>query len=138
MNKKDLDNYRVKPGQKVDLSKWNPNDDRFFSGKKKDASDILKELNLRLESLQELLFAEHKHTPGKGEIVIFNRSHYEDVLVVRVHSLVPEKIWKSRFDHIFAFEKMLADEGTTILKFYLHIDQEEQKQRFLSRIETSH
>ena len=82
----------------------------------------------------DYLWRIHKHTPGKGEIVIFNRSHYEDVLVVRVHNLTTEKTWKKRFQHIRDFERMLSDEGTTILKFYLHIDQEEQRKRLLERI----
>ncbi|NMD31416.1 MAG: polyphosphate kinase 2 family protein, partial [Chloroflexi bacterium] len=64
----------------------------------------------------DYLWRVHKMTPGKGEIVIFNRSHYEDVLVVRVHGLVPEKVWKKRYDHINEFERLLANEGTTILK----------------------
>ncbi len=70
--------------------------------------------------------------------MIFNRSHYEDVLVVRVHNLVPPQVWSKRYEHINAFEKMLADEGTTILKFYLHIDQEEQKERLLARLKEPH
>ncbi|MBA4420289.1 MAG: polyphosphate kinase [Anaerolinea sp.] len=82
----------------------------------------------------DYLWRIHKHTPGKGEIVIFNRSHYEEVLVVRVHNLTLEKTWKKRFQHIRDFERMLSDEGTTILKFYLHIDQEEQRKRLLERI----
>jgi PPK2 family polyphosphate:nucleotide phosphotransferase len=77
----------------------------------------------------------HENVPGKGEIVIFNRSHYEDVLVVRVHDLVPQRIWKRRYDQINDFERMLAAEGTTILKFFLHIDLDEQKQRFQSRLD---
>ena len=80
----------------------------------------------------------HKHTPGLGEIVIFNRSHYEDVLVVRVHELVPKEVWSKRYQHINDFERMLADEGTTILKFYLHISKEEQKERLQSRIDEPH
>ena len=87
------------------------------------------------ELAHDYLWRIHKQTPGRGEIVIFNRSHYEDVLVVRVHQLVPENVWIKRFEHINQFEQMLADEGTTILKFYLHIDKEEQKQRFLERLE---
>jgi polyphosphate kinase 2 (PPK2 family) len=67
--------------------------------------------------------------------VIFNRSHYEDVLVVRVHGLVPEEIWSRRYRHIREFEKLLADEGTTILKFYLHINREEQKERLQDRLD---
>jgi PPK2 family polyphosphate:nucleotide phosphotransferase len=73
--------------------------------------------------------------PAKGELVIFNRSHYEEVLIVRVHKLVPPDIWKQRFDQINAFEQMLAENGTTILKFYLHIDKEEQKQRLQARLD---
>lgn len=87
------------------------------------------------ELSHDFLWRIHQKTPANGEIVIFNRSHYEDVLVVRIHNLVAEKRWKKRFEHINAFEKMLADEGTTILKFYLHIDKEEQKERLQERID---
>ena len=83
----------------------------------------------------DFLWRIHKQTPRKGEIVIFNRSHYEDVLVVRVRKLLPEKIWSKRYEHINNFEKMLSDEGTLILKFYLHISREEQKRRLLKRLE---
>ena len=83
----------------------------------------------------DYLWRVHKMTPGRGEIVIFNRSHYEDVLVVRVHGLVPEKVWKKRYDHINEFERLLANEGTTILKFFLHIDKDEQKQRLQARLD---
>jgi len=82
----------------------------------------------------DFLWRVHKHSPEKGQIVIFNRSHYEDVLIVRVHNLCPEKVWSKRYEHIRNFEKMLADEGTAILKFYLHIDYEEQRKRLESRI----
>jgi polyphosphate kinase 2 (PPK2 family) len=68
-------------------------------------------------------------------MVIFNRSHYEDVLVVRVHNLVPQKVWAKRFEHINHFEKLLADEGTTILKFFLHISKDEQKERLQERLD---
>jgi PPK2 family polyphosphate:nucleotide phosphotransferase len=84
----------------------------------------------------DYLWRIHPQVPGKGEIVIFNRSHYEDLLVVRVHNLAPQKVWKKRFQHINEFERMMKDEGTTILKFYLNISQEEQKQRLLERIST--
>jgi PPK2 family polyphosphate:nucleotide phosphotransferase len=181
--------YSVKSGSKVDLSKYDPNDTGGFKGGKKDALAELEKLNDRLEELQELLFAEHKHkvliilqaldtggkdgairrvfdgvnpagvrvasfkaptseeldhdflwrvhkqVPGRGEIVIFNRSHYEDVLVVRVHNLVPSDVWKKRFDQINEFEKTLAENGTTILKFYLHIDKDEQKERLQARLD---
>lgn len=83
----------------------------------------------------DFLWRVHKQAPAKGEIVIFNRSHYEDVLVVRVRDLAPRKVWMQRFQHINDFEKMLADEGTTILKFYLHISKEEQKERLLKRLQ---
>ena len=87
------------------------------------------------ELSHDYLWRVHKQTPGKGEIVIFNRSHYEDVLVVRVHSLVGEDVWKKRYDQIKAFEQLLAEEGTTILKFYLHIDKKEQKERLQARLD---
>lgn len=87
-----------------------------------------------IELDHDYLWRVHSQTPGKGDLVIFNRSHYEDVLVVRVHNLAPEEVWKKRFDQINAFEKTLADEGTTILKFFLHIDLDEQKERLLDRI----
>lgn len=184
-----MDHYRVKPGSKVDLAKWDPDDKHFFDGSKKAGEKAIQKLNRELEALQELLYAEgkqkvlivlqamdtggkdgtirhvfegvnpqgvkvatfkqptpeelahdylwrvHPHTPGNGEMVIFNRSHYEDVLVVRVHELVPESVWRRRYEHINAFEKLLADEGTTILKFYLHIDLAEQKERLQARLD---
>jgi len=83
----------------------------------------------------DYLWRVHRHTPGKGEIVIFNRSHYEDVLIVRVHGLAPEKTWRKRYDQINAFEQMLAEEGTTILKFFLHISRQEQKDRLQARLD---
>jgi PPK2 family polyphosphate:nucleotide phosphotransferase len=83
----------------------------------------------------DYLWRIHSQTPGKGEIVVFNRSHYEDVLVVRVHNLVPKDVWKKRYDQINDFEQQLAAEGTTILKFFLNISLEEQKDRFLERLE---
>lgn len=90
------------------------------------------------ELSHDYLWRVHKQVPGKGEIVIFNRSHYEDVLVVRVHSLVPEEVWKKRYQQIKAFEELLAEEGTTILKFFLHIDQDEQKERLQARLDEPH
>jgi PPK2 family polyphosphate:nucleotide phosphotransferase len=86
----------------------------------------------------DYLWRVHPHTPGKGEIVIFNRSHYEDVLVVRVHNLAPKSVWEKRYDHINAFERLLTDEGTVILKFYLHISKQEQAKRFLARLDRPH
>jgi PPK2 family polyphosphate:nucleotide phosphotransferase len=184
-----MDRYRVKPGSGVDLSEWDPNDKGAFPEGKNEGRKQLLELNQRLEELQELLYAEHKHkvlivlqamdtggkdgtirhvfegvnpqgvrvasfkkptpeeldhdflwrvhkqVPAKGEMVIFNRSHYEDVLVVRVHNLTPKEVWSKRYDHINDFERMLVDEGTTILKFFLHIDLEEQKERLQARLD---
>ncbi len=181
--------YLVKPETKVKLSKWDPNDTGDFKGGKKEGLAELEKLNGKLEELQEILFAEHKHkvlivlqamdtggkdgtirrvfdgvnpagvrvapfkaptpeeldhdylwrvhkvVPGKGEMVIFNRSHYEDVLVVRVHNIVPPEIWNKRFDQINDFERNLAENGTTILKFYLHIDLDEQKERLQARLD---
>jgi PPK2 family polyphosphate:nucleotide phosphotransferase len=184
--------YLVKPGEKVNLKKFNPDDKSYFKGDKEESRAELRKINARLEELQEMLYAEQKHkilvvlqamdsggkdgtirhvfdgvnpqgvkvasfkvptkeelahdylwrvhkfTPGKGEIAIFNRSHYEDVLVVRVHDLVPKTVWRRRFKHIRDFERILADEGTTILKFFLHIDLDEQKERFQARLDTPH
>lgn len=184
----DVKSYRVRPGTKVRLKDFDPNDTGEFKGDKEEGQEELEKLNAELERLQESLYAEGKHkvlivlqgmdtsgkdgvirsvfdrvnpqgvrvacfkvptaeelahdylwrihkmTPGKGEMVIFNRSHYEDVLVVRVHELVPEPVWKKRYEQINAFERLLVEEGTTILKFFLHIDAEEQKQRLLDRL----
>ena len=181
--------YLVKPETKVKLAKWDPNDTGDFKGGKKECLAELEKLNGKLEELQEILFAEHKHkvlivlqamdtggkdgtirrvfdgvnpagvrvapfkaptpeeldhdylwrvhkvVPVKGEMVIFNRSHYEDVLVVRVHNIVPPEIWNKRFDQINDFERNLAENGTTILKFYLHIDLDEQKERLQARLD---
>lgn len=87
------------------------------------------------EAAHDYLWRVHQRAPGKGEIAIFNRSHYEDVLVVRVHDFVPRTVWERRYDQINAFERLLADEGTTILKFFLLIDRDEQKARLQSRID---
>ncbi len=88
-----------------------------------------------IELAHDYLWRVHRQTPATGEIVIFNRSHYEDVLVVRVHQLAPKTVWKRRYEHINEFERLLADEGTTILKFFLHISRDEQKKRLLSRLD---
>jgi PPK2 family polyphosphate:nucleotide phosphotransferase len=183
-----LKRYLIEPGRKVRLSDWDPNDTSEFKGNKDQGRIEIEKLNHRLEDLQGLLYAEHKHkvlivlqamdtggkdgairhvfegvnpqgtrvanfkepseeeldhdylwrvhrqAPAKGELVIFNRSHYEDVLVVRVHKLVPAEVLKERFDQINAFEQMLAENGTSILKFYLHIDKDEQKRRLHARL----
>ncbi len=184
-----MDRYRVEPGSRVDLSTVDPRDTGAFDGKKREGREMIRKLNRRLETLQELLWAEHRHrllvvlqamdaagkdgtirhvfrgvnpqgvrvanfkvptrkelahdylwrihqhVPGDGEIVIFNRSHYEDVLVVRVDELVPSEVWGRRYRHINEFERMLVDEGTTILKFHLVIDLDEQKERFQARLD---
>lgn len=184
-----MDDYRVEPGEEINLSDWDPADKHFFPEGKREGKQLLLQFNQRLETLQELLYAEHKqkvlivlqamdtggkdgtirhvfegvnpqgvsvtsfkvptpveldhdylwrvhqHVPGKGQIMIFNRSHYEDVLVVRVHDLVAEQTWRKRFDHINNFERMLVDEGSTILKFFLNISKEEQKQRLQARLD---
>ncbi len=184
-----MNKYRVKPGKKIKLSDYDPEDRTQFSGSKKDAEARLAELYQKLGELQEVLYAEHKHkvlvvlqaldtggkdgtiravftgvnpqgvrvasfkvptpeeldhdflwrvhaqVPGKGEVVIFNRSHYEDVLVVRVHNLVPEEVWRKRYAQINAFERMLAEEGTTVLKFHLNISKDEQKKRLQERLD---
>ena len=77
----------------------------------------------------DFLWRVHKATPAKGMIGIWNRSHYEDVLIARVHQLVKKKVWKARYEQINAFEKILTDNGTTILKFMLHISKDEQMRR---------
>jgi PPK2 family polyphosphate:nucleotide phosphotransferase len=87
------------------------------------------------EAAHDFLWREHTRTPPKGEIGIFNRSHYENVLVVRVHKLVPRRVWFGRYEHINAWERMLADEGTTIVKFLLHIDKDEQRARLEGRLD---
>jgi PPK2 family polyphosphate:nucleotide phosphotransferase len=184
-----MNKYRVKPGSKVSMKEWDPNDTSEFKGSKAEGLAKNAKLNLKLEELQELMYAEHKHkllvvlqgmdtagkdgairkvfdgvnpqgvqvasfkvptaeeldhdylwrvhkvVPGKGEMVIFNRSHYEDVLVVRVHGMVSPQLCKERFKQITDFEKLLADNGTTILKFFLNIDLEEQKQRLQERLD---
>ncbi|MEZ5398074.1 MAG: polyphosphate kinase 2 family protein [Bryobacteraceae bacterium] len=87
------------------------------------------------EREHDFLWRVHKAVPGKGEIGIFNRSHYEDVLVVRVHNLVPEEVWRKRYDQIREFEQLLHQTGTSIRKFFLHIGRDEQKQRLQDRLD---
>ena len=87
------------------------------------------------EAAHDFLWRAHKVTPARGEVVIFNRSHYEDVLVARVHNLVSKNIWSKRYDAINDFEKLLNDNNTHVLKFYLHISQDEQLKRFKKRLE---
>jgi PPK2 family polyphosphate:nucleotide phosphotransferase len=87
------------------------------------------------EAAHDFLWRIHRAAPERGEVVVFNRSHYEDVLVVRVHSLVPKEVWSRRYDQINAFEKGLVEHDTHILKFYLHISKEEQLKRFKDRLD---
>ncbi|NWF64886.1 MAG: polyphosphate kinase 2 family protein, partial [Chloroflexi bacterium] len=181
--------YLVEPGKKINLSDRDPQDTSEFTGEKEDGLKALAELNVKLQELQELLFAEGKHkvlvvlqamdtggkdgvirrvfdgvnpqgvkvagfkaptaeelahdflwrahkvVPASGEMAIFNRSHYEDVLVVRVHNYVSKAIWSKRYDQIKEFEKHLAQNGTTIVKFFLHISKDEQKERLQARLD---
>jgi PPK2 family polyphosphate:nucleotide phosphotransferase len=85
------------------------------------------------ELAHDFLWRIHAHTPARGEIKIFNRSHYEDVLVARVHRLAPARVWRARYEHINGFERLLADAHTVILKFYLHISEAEQEERLRAR-----
>jgi len=87
------------------------------------------------ELAHDFLWRYHQATPADGMIGVFNRSHYEDVLVVRVKDLAPEELWRSRFDSINDFERMLVREGTTIVKFLLHISKEQQLEKFRERLE---
>ena len=182
--------YKIKSGSKFKLSQFETDDESLINGGKVNAKEELEDLRARLESLQELLYAEGKHkllivlqamdtagkdstirmvfdgvnpqgvkvasfkaptaeelahdflwrihakTPARGEIVIFNRSHYEDVLITRVNGWIDTATCKSRYQQINEFEKHLVENGTTILKFYLHISKDEQKQRLIERRDT--
>jgi PPK2 family polyphosphate:nucleotide phosphotransferase len=184
-----MNKYRVRPGQRVDLDDYDPDDTHLVPGGKNEARDKNSAIQTRLAELQELLYAGHewkllvvlqgmdtsgkdgtirhvmggfnpsgtrvasfraptvdeldhdylwrvhRQVPGKGEVVVFNRSHYEDVLVVRVHSLVPRAVWKRRYDHIRCFEQTLSEEGCIVLKFFLHISKDEQRKRLQARLE---
>ncbi|MCV0428682.1 MAG: polyphosphate kinase 2 family protein [Roseibium sp.] len=87
------------------------------------------------ERAHDFLWRVHKHVPGLGQAAVFNRSHYEDVLVVRVHNLAPKKVWETRYDAINEFERQLSESGVTILKFFLYISKEEQLKRFKVRLD---
>jgi PPK2 family polyphosphate:nucleotide phosphotransferase len=89
----------------------------------------------REEAAHDFLWRAHLHAPKRGEIVVFNRSHYEDVLVVRVHDLVPKEVWSKRYELINEFERILVAGGTHILKLFLHISPEEQLERFKQRLD---
>jgi PPK2 family polyphosphate:nucleotide phosphotransferase len=184
-----LDRFRVQLGQELDLEKIDPEDTSASPWSKKKVKDEEEErLDKKLDQLQEMLFAEHKHKllvvlqamdtggkdgvirrvfrgmspagvrvahfrqpsqeeidhgfiwraykqiPGDGEFVIFNRSHYEGVLVERVHNLVPRQVWERRYDEINEFEELLVSQGITVVKFFLHISSEEQKKRIEERL----
>jgi PPK2 family polyphosphate:nucleotide phosphotransferase len=91
-----------------------------------------------LELSHDYLWRYHAAVPAKGMIGIFNRSHYESVLIERVKNIAPKKVWSRRYEHINDFERMLADEGTTIMKFYLNISKDEQKERLEARLKDPH
>ncbi len=182
---------KVKPGEKINLSKIDADDTGKFKDKD-EAKSALAENIERMAELQNILYADgsqallivlqamdaggkdgtirkimsginpqgvrvssfkkpteeelahdflwriHKVVPRRGMIGIFNRSHYEDVLVVRVHNLVPKAVWQKRYAHINDFEQLLTESGVTILKFYLHISKDEQKERFQARLDEPH
>ena len=86
------------------------------------------------EAEHDFLWRIHRAVPARGDIAIFNRSHYEDVLVARVRKLVPKEVWAGRYDHINRFEGLLGDSGVTVVKFFLHISKDEQKRRFEERL----
>lgn len=109
---------------------------RVFSGINPNGVQIARFQKPSAEELShDYLRRVHQKTPGRGQIVIFNRSHYEDVLVVRTNKLVPKAVWSRRYKHICDFERMLSDEGTRIIKIFLHIDKEEQRQRLQDRLD---
>jgi PPK2 family polyphosphate:nucleotide phosphotransferase len=185
----DVSRFRVKPGEKVDIAKLDPDGESSVEVRKGESKDETKKLTKKLDNLQEMLYAEHKHKllivlqamdtggkdgvirhifegvnpagvrvahfrepsqdekdhgflwrayaqiPADGEMVVFNRSHYEGVLVERVHNIVPKAVWKERFEEINEFEKLLTQQNVTILKFFLNIDSDEQKKRIEERLE---
>lgn len=107
-----------------------------FSGVNPQGVDVCRfKVPTEEELAHDYLWRVHQRVPAKGKITIFNRSHYEDVVVVRVHDLVKKEVIARRYDHINSFERMLTDEGVTILKFFLHISKEEQRQRIQERLD---
>jgi PPK2 family polyphosphate:nucleotide phosphotransferase len=180
---------KVRPGESARLDRADPADTPDFDGTKEDGLKRLEKQTNRLEQLQELLYAEHKHAvlvvlqgmdsagkdgtirrvfsgvnpagvrvasfkapsveesdhdflwrvhaqvPARGEMVLFNRSHYEDVLFPRVHGLIPPGVWERRYHEINDFERLLTVEGTTVLKFFLHMSRGEQKLRLKERLD---
>jgi PPK2 family polyphosphate:nucleotide phosphotransferase len=184
-----VERCKVVPGERVRLDRLDPDDTSAFDGVKDDGRKKLEKLTARLEELQELLYAEHRHAvlvvlqgmdsagkdgtirrvffgvnpagvrvasfkipsvldrdhdflwrvhaqvPARGEMVLFNRSHYEDILITRVHGLISRADWERRYREINEFERSLTEEGTTLLKFFFHISRGEQKRRLKERIE---
>src|SRR6476660_3532343 len=137
----------VSPGARVRLTDAGAGAPRGAPSEDAARAQLAK-LTDRMDERQEALFAEGRRgllvvlqgrdTSGKdGTIRIFNRSHYEDVLVVRVHGLVPESVWRPRYEQINLFERILTENGVTILKFFLHISREEQRERLRARLEES-
>ena len=123
--------------QGMDTSGKNSTIRHVFRGVNPQGVDVSSfEKPTRRELEHDFLWRIHKRTPANGEIKIFDRSHYEDILAVRVNKLKPESVWKKRYQHINNFEQLLVDEGTIILKFFLHIDRATQKQRLQQRLDT--
>lgn len=88
------------------------------------------------EMARDFLWRVHEHVPRNGQLTIFNRSHYEDIIAVRVKKIFGEDVWRRRYRHVLEFERMLAEEGTTIVKIFLHISKDEQKRRLQARLDT--
>lgn len=187
-----IDEWRYDGSSKFKIAKADASTKPFSTGSKASDLERLAEIGARLDTLQDILYAEHRrkvlvvlqgmdtsgkdgtvrsvframdplglrvvgfksptpqelahdylwrvhaHVPASGEIVIFNRSHYEDVLITRVHDMIDEVECKRRFGHINAFEQMLADTGTTLVKCFLHISKDEQRKRLQERIDEPH
>lgn len=188
--KTELDRWRIKPSDKVDLADFDPRSSAGAPGDKEETVAATLPLVEQLSELQNRLWAEskqslllvlqamdaggkdgtvrrvftgvnpqgvkvasfkaptveelahdflwriHQHTPAHGEIGVFNRSHYEDVLIVRVDEIVPEPVWRARYEQIRHFEQALSHSGTRVIKVFLHISKEEQKERFQARLDT--
>jgi PPK2 family polyphosphate:nucleotide phosphotransferase len=164
MDDPSLEQFLVRPGSTVDLHTWATDEvldlDRSEAEKETKALnrrlEALQDGTIRhvfdrvnpagvkvagfkkpssIELAHDYLWRIHQHVPADGEIVIFNRSHYEDILVVRVHDLVPPEQWRRRYHHIREFERLLVEEGTTIIKLFLHLSKDEQKERLQARLD---
>jgi polyphosphate kinase 2 (PPK2 family) len=157
-----MERYRIAQGRGFELEGWDPGETKGFDGGKAEARAELAKLNPKLDALQEKLYANGRHrvlivlqgmdTSGKGgtirrvfegvnpsgvKVTAFKKPTEEELAhdIVRVHELVPPGRWKARYRHIRDFERMLADEGTTILKFFLHISRDEQRERLQARLD---